>query len=128
MDVRGTPPERGAEVTLSTCSTATTQGWTYLESGLLRNLAAPDLCLDAGGDDEVLDLEFCDSSGDLSFGLRFELSPEGELLTRDERNLVIAPASPEADTILVPSPRNGDAEQRWLVEPISGTSTPRSGT
>ncbi|MER6154039.1 RICIN domain-containing protein [Streptomyces sp. NPDC001868] len=128
MDVRGTPPERGAEVTLSTCSTAGTQGWTYLESGLLRNLAAPNLCLDAGGDDEVLDLEFCDSSGDLSFGLRFELSPEGELLTRDERNLVITPASPEADTILVPSPRNGDAEQRWLVEPISGTSTPRSGT
>lgn len=128
MDVRGTPPERGAEVTLSTCSTASTQRWTYLEDGLLRNLAEPDLCLDAGGDDEVLDLEFCDTSGDLSFGLRFELSPEGELLTREERNLVIAPASPEADTILVPSPRNGDAEQRWLVEPISGTPTPRSGT
>ncbi|MBZ3906114.1 RICIN domain-containing protein [Streptomyces griseiscabiei] len=123
MDVRGTPPERGAEVTLSACSASDTQRWTYLEDGLLRNLAEPKLCLDAGGDDEVLDLEFCDSSGDVSFGLRFDLSPEGELLTRDESDLVIAPASPEADTILVPSPRNGEAEQRWLVEPASGTST-----
>jgi hypothetical protein len=128
MNVRGTPPERGAEVTLSTCSTASTQQWTHLENGLLRNLAEPDLCLDAGGDDEVLDLEFCDSSGDLSFGLRFELSPDGELVTRDEGDLVIAPASPEASTVLVPSPRNGEAEQRWLVEPISETSAPRSET
>ncbi|QFQ94955.1 ricin-type beta-trefoil lectin domain protein [Streptomyces phaeolivaceus] len=118
LDVRGTPPARGAEVTLSACSTASTQRWTYLDDGLLSNLAEPDLCLDAGGDDEILDLELCDSAGDLSFGLRFELSAEGELLTRDERNLVIAPASPEAGTVLVPSPRNGDAEQRWLVEPI----------
>lgn len=119
MDVPGSPPERGAEVTLSPCSTSSTQRWTYLRSGLLRNVAEPDLCLDAGGDDEVLDLELCDSSGDLSFGLRFELSPEGQLFARDEGNLVIAPASPEAGTILVPSPRNGEAEQRWLVEPLS---------
>lgn len=126
MDVRGTPPERGAEVTLSTCSNDSTQRWTYLEDGLLRNLAAPDLCLDAGGDDEVLDLESCDSSGDVSFGLRFELSPEGELFTQDEGNLVIAPASPEAGTILVPSARNGEAKQRWLVEAISGASTAES--
>lgn len=118
MDVPGSPPERGAEATLSPCSTSSTQRWTYLENGLLRNLAEPDLCLDAGGDDEVLDLELCDSSGDVSFGLRFELSPEGQLFTRDKGNLVIAPASPEAGTILVPSPRNGEAEQRWLVEPL----------
>ncbi|MBE4774792.1 RICIN domain-containing protein [Streptomyces caniscabiei] len=128
MDVRGTPPERGAEVTLSTCSSDSTQRWTYLEDGLLRNLAAPDLCLDAGGDDEVLDLESCDSSGDVSFGLRFELSPEGELFTQDEGNLVIVPASPEAGTILVPSARNGEAKQRWLVEAISGASTTESDT
>ncbi|ULR55608.1 RICIN domain-containing protein [Streptomyces deccanensis] len=128
MDVRGTPPKRGAEATLSACSAASTQQWTYVENGLLRNVAEPDLCLDAGGDDEVLDLELCDSSGDVSFGLRFELSPEGELLTRDKRNLVIAPAAPEIGTILVPSPRNGDAEQRWLVEPVQGTSTLQSGT
>ncbi|MDX3643957.1 RICIN domain-containing protein [Streptomyces sp. MB09-02B] len=127
MDVPGTRPERGAEVTLSTCSNASTQRWTYLDDGLLRNLAEPDLCLDAGGDDEVLDLELCASSGDVSFGLRFELSPEGELFPRDEGNLVIAPASPEAGTLLVASPRNGEAEQRWLVEPISGTSTPGPG-
>ncbi|WNZ06543.1 RICIN domain-containing protein [Streptomyces sp. 11x1] len=119
MDVPGSPPERGAEATLSPCSTSSTQRWTYLENGLLRNLAEPDLCLDAGGDDEVLDLELCDSSGDVSFGLRFELSPEGQLFTRDKGDLVIAPASPEAGTILVPSPRNGEAEQRWLVEPLS---------
>ncbi|MGW1674069.1 RICIN domain-containing protein [Streptomyces sp. NPDC002324] len=128
MDVRGTQPERGAEATLSACSAASTQQWAHLEDGLLRNLAEPDLCLDAGGDDEVLDLEFCDSSGDVSFGLRFELGPNGELLARDERSLVIAPASPEAGTVLVPSPRNGEAEQRWLVEPVPGTSTPQSGT
>jgi hypothetical protein len=76
----------------------------------------------------VLDLEFCGSSGDLSFGLRFELSPDGELVTLDEGDLVIAPASPEASTILVPSARSGEAEQRWLVEPISGTSASRPET
>ncbi|MFF3851098.1 RICIN domain-containing protein [Streptomyces sp. NPDC002328] len=118
MDVRGTPPRRGAEVTLSTCSTAGTQRWTHLENGMLRNFARQDLCLDAGGDDEVLDLEFCGSSGDLSFGLRFELSPKGELLTRDEGNLAVAPASPEGGSVLVPSPRNGESDQRWLVEPV----------
>lgn len=127
MDVRGTRPERGAEATLSACSAAGTQRWSFLEDGLLRNLAEPDLCLDAGGDDEVLDLEFCDSSGDVSFGLRFELGPEGELFARDERSLVIAPASPETGTVLVPSPRNGEAEQRWLVEPAPGTSTAQAG-
>jgi hypothetical protein len=128
MDVRGAQPERGAEATLSACSAASTQRWTYVEDGLLRTLAEPDLCLDAGGDDEVLDLEYCDSSGDVSFGLRFELSPEGELLTRDEQNLVIAPASPETGTVLVPSPRNGEAEQRWLVELVPGASAPQSAT
>jgi hypothetical protein len=127
MDVRGTPPARGAEVTLSVCSSAATQRWTYLEGGLLSNLAEPDLCLDAGGDDEVLDLESCEASGDVSFGLRFELTAQGELRTQDEGNLVIAPASPEPDTVLVLGPRNGEAEQRWLVEPASGTSTAGSG-
>ena len=128
LDVRGAQPERGAEATLSACSASATQRWTHLEDGRLRNLAEPDLCLDAGGNDEVLDLEFCDSSGDVSFGLRFELNPEGELFTRDERNLVIAPASPETGTVLVPRPRNGETEQRWRVEPVPGTSTPQSGT
>lgn len=128
MDVRGTPPARGAEVTLSVCSSAATQRWTYLEGGLLSNLAEPDLCLDAGGDDEVLDLESCEASGDVSFGLRFELTAQGELRTQDEGNLVITPASPEPDTLLVLGPRNGEAEQRWLVEqarPTAGGQTER---
>ena len=129
MDVGERSPSVARRPPCPPASAASTQRWTYVEDGLLRNLAEPDLCLDAGGDDEVLDLEYCDSLGDVSFGLRFELSPEGELPhTRRERNLVIAPASPDTGTVLVPSPRNGEAEQRWLVEPVPGASTPQSAT
>ncbi|MEU0649172.1 RICIN domain-containing protein [Streptomyces umbrinus] len=117
MDIRGGVARRGADITLSVCSSAArTQRWTYDEDGLLRNFAQPDLCLDAGGDDEGVDLERCDSSGNGSFGLRFKLTRDGELLVRDEDNLAVAPASPDAGAVVLGVSRNGLAAQRWLVE------------
>ncbi|MCX4237375.1 RICIN domain-containing protein [Streptomyces ortus] len=119
MDIRGGAARRGADITLSVCSAARTQQWTSTGDGLLRNLAQPDLCLDTGGDDEVVDLEPCDSEGNGSFGLRFDLTRDGQLLMQDEGKLSVAPVSPDAGAVVVAVPRNNSPDQKWLVE--SGT-------
>jgi hypothetical protein len=119
MDIRGGAARRGADITLSVCSAARTQQWTSTGDGLLRNLAQPDLCLDTGGDDEVVDLEPCDSEENGSFGLRFDLTRDGQLLMQDEGKLSVAPVSPDAGAVVVAVPRNNSPDQKWLVE--SGT-------
>lgn len=116
MDIRGGAARRGADITLSVCSAARTQRWTYTEDGLLRSLAQPNLCLDTGGDDEVVDLDRCDSEGNGSFGLRFDLTGDGRLLMRDEAELSVAPVSPDAGAVVVAVPRNNSTDQMWLVE------------
>ncbi|MFE1289988.1 RICIN domain-containing protein [Streptomyces sp. NPDC058751] len=117
LDVRDARAVEGAEATLEACSSARTQQWVHEREGLLRSVAGSGLCLDARADDGVLLLGRC-AGGDAERreDVRYDLTEEGELLSRGRDGLAVAPASPERGADIVVKVRDHSAGQRWRTE------------
>ncbi|MFF7368835.1 RICIN domain-containing protein [Streptomyces tricolor] len=113
LDVTGTPAP-GASAVLAVCSTAATQRWTYEADGLLRSATAAGLCLDARTDAGVVLLGECaDAGSGRGDDVRYDLTPQGELLPRWDRSLALAAGGSRPGADLVAKVRDGGAGQRW---------------
>ncbi|WRZ88812.1 RICIN domain-containing protein [Streptomyces sp. NBC_01007] len=117
LDVRDSRAVEGAEATLDVCSSAWTQQWVYERDGVLRSVAGPGLCLDARADDGVLLLDRCaGEDAKQREDMRYDLTEEGELLSRGRDGLAVAPASADPGADIVVKVRDYSDIQRWRTE------------
>ncbi|WP_399893766.1 ricin-type beta-trefoil lectin domain protein [Streptomyces sp. BBFR51] len=118
LDVRG-EPKAGAGARLAACSEAWTQQWTYEDDGLLRSVADPGLCLDSRADAGVVVLGTCADEGtERGDDVRYDLTGEGVLVPRGQRQLVLATTTGAPDADLVVKVRDGSEAQRWRTDPV----------
>ncbi|MFE4696514.1 RICIN domain-containing protein [Streptomyces sp. NPDC056738] len=117
LDIRDAKAVEGAEATLDVCSSAWTQQWVYEREGLLRSVASPGLCLDAQADDGVLVLGDCAvEDAERREDLRYDLTDEGELLSRGRDGLAVAPTSTDPGADIVVKVRDYSDIQHWRTE------------
>ncbi|EPD68209.1 RICIN domain-containing protein [Streptomyces sp. HGB0020] len=122
LDIRGTA-KAGAGAVLATCSDALTQQWSYESDGLLRSLADVALCLDSHVDAGVVVLGRCAAAKDeRSDDVRYDLTPQGELLPRWDDRLALAPTAAEPGADIVVKVRDGSTSQRWPADPTTSAS------
>ncbi|MES9526073.1 RICIN domain-containing protein [Streptomyces capoamus] len=115
LDVKG-GPEAGASAVLAACSGSATQRWTYETDGLLRSAAGTGLCLDSHADAGVVLLGRCAGAGsERGDDVRYDLTPQGELLPRWDRTLALAAGGDRTGAVLVVKVRDGSAAQRWTA-------------
>ncbi|MGX1273828.1 ricin-type beta-trefoil lectin domain protein [Streptomyces phaeoluteigriseus] len=113
LDIRG-EARAGAALELADCSDDRSQRWSYEEDGRLRSLAEPRLCVDAHADAGVVILEACAEAGDpRADDVRYDLTPQGELLPRWNESLALAPAGADAGADIVVKVRDRSTGQRW---------------
>ncbi|MBU6531290.1 RICIN domain-containing protein [Streptomyces mayonensis] len=118
LDVRG-EPRAGAGARLAACSEAWTQQWTYEEDGLVRSVADPGLCLDSQADAGVVILGTCADQGtERGDDVRYDLTAEGELVPRRQRQLALAATAPGPDADVVVKVRERSDAQRWRSDPV----------
>ncbi|GDY81056.1 hydrolase [Streptomyces avermitilis] len=133
LDVRG-EAKAGAGTKLAVCSSAWTQQWTYEKDGLLRSVADPELCLDSGAVDGVAELGRCVAESSAHGGdVRYDLTVQGEVLSRRKGSLAVTPGNTDPDADIVVKVRDGSDKQRWLTDSpsdqpeslsIAGTTPP----
>ncbi|ARP68768.1 hydrolase [Streptomyces pluripotens] len=124
LDIKGRP-EVGASAVLADCSSAVTQRWAYETGGLLRSSADSGLCLDSHADAGVVILGRCTGTASTrGDDVRYDLTPQGELLPRWDQELALANAGVTPGADLVVKVRDRSAGQRWLTDPPS--ASPRS--
>ncbi|NEC79312.1 ricin-type beta-trefoil lectin domain protein, partial [Streptomyces sp. SID7958] len=112
-------PQDGVGTRLTACSTAWTQRWTYEDDGLLRSVADPGLCLDSHKDAGVVVLGTCaDPDDGRADDVRYDLTPQGELLARWDEQLALTPATTDANADLVVKVRDRTVDQRWAAETV----------
>uniref|UniRef100_A0AAU3I7J0 RICIN domain-containing protein n=1 Tax=Streptomyces sp. NBC_01393 TaxID=2903851 RepID=A0AAU3I7J0_9ACTN len=117
LGLRDARAVEGAEATLDVCSSAWTQQWVYERDGLLRSVASTGLCLDARADDGVLLLGRCAGEDEKRReDMRYDLTDEGELLSRGRDGLAVAPASTDPGADIVVKVRDYSDIQRWRTE------------
>ncbi|WP_316750881.1 RICIN domain-containing protein [Streptomyces herbicida] len=114
--VVGKKTVEGAETELAKCSSAASQRWTYETDGLLRNAAAPDLCLDSHLGYSVR-LASCDgTSRPNAKDIRYDFTLQGALVPRWDQDLALAPAATDGGGALVVKTRANTADQRWVID------------
>ncbi|NUR44037.1 MAG: ricin-type beta-trefoil lectin domain protein, partial [Streptomyces sp.] len=120
LDIRG-EVKKGAGTELEACSDDDTQKWTYdEEDGLLRSAADPDLCLDSRADAGVVILGSCaDEKSKRAADVRYDITVQGELLTRWDDQLAVTSTSGEPDSDIVVKVRDGSDQQRWVTDAVS---------
>ncbi|AZQ32572.1 hydrolase [Streptomyces cyaneochromogenes] len=122
LDIRG-EPKAGAGTELAECSDDDTQQWSYEKDGLLRSVADPALCLDSHLDTGVVILGACaDDDTKRADDVRYDLTVQGEFLTRWDERLALASTTPDTDADIVVKPRDGSDAQRWLTDPVASAS------
>ncbi len=113
LDVRGTP-RVGTPTRLAPCSDAWTQQWAYEDDGLLRSAADPGLCLDWLADAGVVVLGTCADEGTArAADVRYDLTDEGELIPRGQKQLALA-ATSAADVVV--KLHDGSGAQHWRTD------------
>ncbi|MFH8977883.1 ricin-type beta-trefoil lectin domain protein [Streptomyces sp. NPDC017890] len=118
LDVRG-EPKAGTGTRLAVCSDAWTQQWTYEDDGLLRSVADPGLCLDSQADAGAVILGTCADEGTgRGDDVRYDLTGQGELVPRRQKQLALAATTVTTDAELVVKVRDGSDGQRWRTEPV----------
>ncbi|MET8246502.1 RICIN domain-containing protein [Streptomyces sp. NPDC005202] len=130
LDIRG-EPKAGAAAKLAACSSAWTQQWSLENDGLLRSVADPGLCLDSHADAGVVILGTCaDAAAERGPDVRYDLTVQGELLTRWQQGLALTSTTPNPDADVVVKVRDGSTAQRWLTDsvPVSPGSLSIAGT
>ncbi|GGW46123.1 hypothetical protein GCM10010503_23450 [Streptomyces lucensis JCM 4490] len=115
VGVVGKKAVEGAETELTACSPAPSQQWTYETDGLLRNNAAPGLCLDSQLGYSVR-LAPCSASGRAARDIRYDFTSRGALLPRSDRNLALTPAATDGSGALVLKTRATGLPQRWSID------------
>ncbi|MGW3206942.1 ricin-type beta-trefoil lectin domain protein [Streptomyces sp. NPDC001135] len=115
VGVVGKKAVNGAETELATCSAAPDQQWTYETDGLLRNSAAPDLCLDSHLGYSVR-LAPCSATGKDARNIRYDFTLQGALVPRWNQDLALTPAATDGSGALVLKTRAAGTAQRWAVD------------
>ncbi|MFE9836539.1 ricin-type beta-trefoil lectin domain protein [Streptomyces sp. NPDC005551] len=135
LDVRGGKAGTGTGTALAVCSAAWTQQWSYERDGLMRSVAAPELCLDSHADASgLVVLGRCAAeSAKRADDVRYDLTAQGELRPRWNGKLAVTPVAPDPKADVVSKVRDGSDDQRWVTDAppagpdslsIAGTATP----
>ncbi|MGW1916657.1 ricin-type beta-trefoil lectin domain protein [Streptomyces sp. NPDC002076] len=104
----------GAGVGLAPCSSAASQQWSYQDDGSPRSAADPSLCLAAApGTQRVVPAACVSHTGEMVYGI----TVRGEILPFRYAGLAPAPGTGDASARVVPAPRDGSPEQRWVLGP-----------
>lgn len=115
VGVVGKKAVEGAETELVTCSATPSQQWTYETDGLLRNSAAPGLCLDSHLGYSVR-LAPCSATGKAGRNIRYDFTLQGALIPRWNQDLALTPAATDGSGALVLKTRAPGDAQRWAVD------------
>ncbi|EFL36722.1 hydrolase [Streptomyces viridochromogenes DSM 40736] len=105
-----------AEAELTRCSSATAQQWTYETDGLMRNAAAPGLCLDSRLGYSVRLAPCAGASQPDAESVRYDFTLQGALVPRRNQDLALAPAATDGSGALVLKARADDKAQRWVID------------
>ncbi|WP_324614311.1 ricin-type beta-trefoil lectin domain protein [Streptomyces sp. NRRL B-1140] len=116
VGVDGDKAVEGAEAELTTCSAEAAQQWTYETDGLLRNGAAPDLCLDSQLGYSVRLAPCTGASRPDPKNIRYDFTLQGALVPRWDQDLALAPAATDGSGALVLKARTDDEVQRWVID------------
>ena len=121
LDIRGTA-KAGASTVLAACSSAETQEWSYDTDGLLRSVASPGLCLDSHADAGVIVLGTCaDAKAERADDVRYDLTVQGELLSRWNAQLALTSAGEDPGADIVLKVRDGSTAQRWQTDSVTAS-------
>ncbi|MEU5665286.1 RICIN domain-containing protein [Streptomyces longwoodensis] len=115
VGILGGKAASGAETGLAPCSSAAGQQWAYEPDGLLRNGAAPSLCLDSRLGYSVR-LTPCASTGADARALRHDFTLQGTLVPRWNQDLALTPAATDGSGTLVAKNRADSSVQRWVID------------
>ncbi|MDQ1021849.1 ricin-type beta-trefoil lectin domain protein [Streptomyces afghaniensis] len=116
VGVEGAKAVEDAEAELTPCSSAAAQQWTYETDGLLRNGAAPGLCLDSHLGYSVRLAPCVGASRPDSKNIRYDFTLQGALVPRWSQDLALAPAATDGSGALVLKTRADDEDQRWVID------------
>ncbi|MEU1316642.1 ricin-type beta-trefoil lectin domain protein [Streptomyces tibetensis] len=116
VGIDGKKAVEGGEAELTTCSADAAQQWTYETDGLLRNGAAPDLCLDSQLGYSVRLAPCAGASRPDPKSIRYDFTLQGALVPRWDQDLALAPAATDGSGALVLKARTDDEVQRWVID------------
>ncbi|MFB9559614.1 RICIN domain-containing protein [Streptomyces tuirus] len=116
VGIDGEKAVAGGEAELTTCSADAAQQWTYETDGLLRNGAAPDLCLDSQLGYSVRLAPCAGASRPDPKNIRYDFTLQGTLVPRSDQDLALAPAATDGSGALVLKARTDDEVQRWVID------------
>ncbi|MFF5981904.1 ricin-type beta-trefoil lectin domain protein [Streptomyces olindensis] len=116
VGIEGKKAVEGAEAVLTPCSSGAAQQWTYETDGLLRNGAAPDLCLDSRLGYSIRLAPCAGASQPDSRNVRYDFTLQGALVPRWNQDLALTPAATDGSGALVLKARADDEVQRWAVD------------
>ncbi|MEU3888848.1 RICIN domain-containing protein [Streptomyces sp. NPDC029041] len=116
VGIDGKKAVEGAEAELTTCSADAAQQWTYETDGLLRNGAAPDLCLDSQLGYSLRLAPCAGASRPDPKNIRYDFTLQGALVPRWDQDLALAPAATDGSGALVLKARTDDEVQRWVID------------
>ncbi|MFJ1963080.1 RICIN domain-containing protein [Streptomyces massasporeus] len=116
VGIDGERAVEGGEAELTTCSADAAQQWTYETDGLLRNGAAPDLCLDSQLGYSVRLAPCTGASRPDPKNIRYDFTLQGALVPRSDQDLALTPAATDGSGALVLKARADDEVQRWVID------------
>ena len=116
IGVVGKKAVKGAETELAECSSAASQQWTYEGDGLLRNTAAPGLCLDSHLGYSVRLAPCSAATGTKAKSVHYDFTLQGALVPRWDQDLALAPAATDGGGALVVKTRADVSAQRWVMD------------
>jgi DNA-directed RNA polymerase specialized sigma24 family protein len=116
VGVVGKKAVQGAETELTTCSATPSQQWVYETDGLLRNGAAPGLCLDSHLGYSVQLAPCTGASRPGGKDIRYDFTLQGTLVPRFDQNLALTPAATDGGGSLVLKTRAKGDVQRWVID------------
>ncbi|AMW14712.1 hydrolase [Streptomyces qaidamensis] len=116
VGIDGKKAVEDGEAELTTCSADAAQQWTYETDGLLRNGAAPDLCLDSQLGYSVRLAPCAGASRPDPKNIRYDFTLQGSLVPRWDQDLALAPAATNGSGALVLKARTDDEAQRWVID------------
>ncbi|MEU9291242.1 ricin-type beta-trefoil lectin domain protein [Streptomyces sp. NPDC048275] len=119
IGIVGKKPVKGAETALTPCSSAASQEWSYEEDGVLRDVAAPDLCLDSHLGYSVQLAPCTGESQPGTKNVRYDFTLQGEVVPRWSQDLALTPASTKGEAALVVKLRENGADQHWTLDTSS---------
>ncbi|MFJ3506717.1 ricin-type beta-trefoil lectin domain protein [Streptomyces luteogriseus] len=116
VGIDGKKAVAGGEAELAPCSAEAAQQWTYETDGLLRNGAAPDLCLDSQLGYSVRLAPCTGASRPDPKNIRYDFTLQGALVPRSDQDLALTPAATDGSGALVLKARVDDEVQRWVID------------